>query len=85
MPPKAISKVIRGSNFSVCELDTMLTIAETNVPIGINMWNDLASEFNALIGGSSNRTGEGLRNKFKALKNHKKPTGKDTNSMLIIF
>ena len=43
-----------------------------------DQWDYLALEFNKQVGPGRAREGESLRNKFKALKNKKKPTGDPT-------
>jgi hypothetical protein len=57
----------------------LLNVVEEYLPAGAQMWEKVVSEYNA--GRPSEfpeRDLDSLRNKFKTLKNHKKPTGKIT-------
>jgi hypothetical protein len=65
----------RGKNFSQSNIDKMLELIEESHPCGIDEWDLIAASFNSHFGNGENRSGEDLRNKFKALKNVRKPTG----------
>ena len=65
----------RGTAYSTAHTCKLLELAENHLPLGMDEWEIVASHFNAYFGHNSSRTGEELRNKFKTLKNSKKPTG----------
>lgn len=60
---------------------------EENLPCGADEWNEISLEYNSYFGGKSgeNRTAEDLKNKFKALKTTKKPTGDPTCPPAVIW
>jgi hypothetical protein len=53
----------------------MLELIEEFHPRGIDEWDLIAASFNSHFGNGENRSGDDLRNKFKALKNVRKSTG----------
>ena len=65
----------RGKNYSQSNIEKMLDLIEESNPCGIDEWDQIASTFNSHFGNGENRSGDDLRNKFKALKNVRKPTG----------
>ncbi len=69
----------RGQTFNAESVTRLLDLSEEILPAGPNEWNQLAAAFNfnrpPLIVG---RDEDSLRNKFKALKNVRKPTGDPT-------
>ena len=65
----------RGRNYSQSNIEYMLELIEIAHPCGIDEWDIIASTFNTHFGNGENRSGDDLRNKFKALKNVRKPTG----------
>ena len=72
MPKPAQS---RGKNYSDANLNYLLDIVEENLPCESDEWNEISLQYNAYFGGKESRSGEDLKNKFKALKATKKPTG----------
>jgi hypothetical protein len=63
------------SNVSQSNIDKMLELIEESHPCGIDEWDLIAASFNSHFGNGENRSGEDLRNKLKALKNVRKPSG----------
>lgn len=73
----------KAQTYSVAEVNTLLEFVEKMLPIGQNEWESLVVLFNRsmynLIGTNAvPRDYESLRNKFKTLRNNKKPTGDPT-------
>lgn len=70
----------RGRNYSAANTTYLLDLIEEVEPCGCDEWNEISLKYNANFGGRSgeNRSGDDLKNKFKALKNAKKPTGDPT-------
>lgn len=73
----------QAKTYSTVELQTLFSLMDEILPFGQHEWERLAFEFNrqmnALLGNHAvARDYESLRNKFKALKNSKKPTGDPT-------
>ena len=66
----------RGRGFTSASVDVMLDLAEEHLPVGQQMWDELALKFNEAIG--ENCAGEDVRNKIKNLKNSRKPTADQT-------
>ena len=65
----------RGKNYSQSNIEKMLDLIEESHPCGIDEWDIIATTFNSHFGNGENRSGDDLRNKVKALKNVRKPTG----------
>lgn len=67
----------RGRNYSAANTKHLLDLVEEIEPCGFDEWNEISMKYNAHFGGKAgeNRSGEDLKNKFKALKAIKKPTG----------
>ncbi len=65
----------RGAGFSSAHIDKMLDEVEKRLPIGMDEWDDLALQVNSQVGNNQAKTADSYKNKFKALKNKKKPTG----------
>jgi hypothetical protein len=75
-PATKKNKGAGGSHYSSEEVSLMLDIVARILPSGEYMWDRAAVEYNAKRPkGSAYRDVESLRNKFKSLKNSKKPTG----------
>ena len=53
----------------------MLDRAAANLPAGNDEWETVAQEYSDHFGPEYSRTGENLKEKFKKLRNTKKPTG----------
>lgn len=73
----------KAQTYSVAEVNTLLELVETMLPIGQNEWESVVVLFNRsmynLVGTNAvPRDYESLRNKFKSLRNNKKPTGDPT-------
>ena len=68
----------RGKNYSDANLTFLLDKVQYSLPCGADEWTEISLEYNAFFGGKESRSGEDLRNKFKALKSTKKPTGDPT-------
>ena len=64
----------RGRSYTNANTNYLLDLIEAAEPCGADEWNSIASSYNSHFNGES-RSGEDLKNKFKALKNVKKPTG----------
>ena len=72
-----------SQNYRDWEVEILLNIMEIKQPLGADHWDQVATMFNASaltrsIQLSCNyvpRDLESLKNKFKSLKNHRKPTG----------
>ena len=66
----------RGRNYSAANTQYLLDLIEEIEPCGSDEWTEISLKYNAHFGGRSgeNRSGEDLKNKFKALKAMKKPT-----------
>ena len=67
-------------NYSALEISVMLDLVEALLPMGQDDWMELALQHNRHMlsfnpTGNSARTHESLKQKFKTLKNSKKPTG----------
>ncbi|CAM9840781.1 unnamed protein product, partial [Ectocarpus fasciculatus] len=67
----------RGEAYSRVKVDQLLTIAEGRLPMGMDQWEAVASEYNVHFPRTP-RVAESLRVKYKALKNMKKSTGDPT-------
>mmetsp|Transcript_17370 Transcript_17370/g.25903 ORF Transcript_17370/g.25903 Transcript_17370/m.25903 type:complete len:83 (+) Transcript_17370:188-436(+) len=65
----------RGRTYTHLELDTLLSLVEERLPLGMDGWEDLTLEYNRQLPLELSRDMESLRNKFKGLRNKKKPTG----------
>jgi hypothetical protein len=75
-PATKKNKGAGGSHYSSEEVSMMLDIVARILPSGEYMWERVSVEYNAKRPrGSAYRDVESLRNKFKTLKNCKKPTG----------
>lgn len=69
----------KGKHWRNDELELMLTITEKILPRGSNEWERIAEEFNnSRSAGMNERDADAIRNKFKSLKNMRKPTGAPT-------
>ena len=77
--PKAAAQG-RGKNYSAANTQYLLDLIEEIEPIGADEWTEISLKYNAHFGGRSgkNWSGEDLKNKFKALKAMRKPTGDPT-------
>ena len=64
----------RGRSYSTANTTYLLDLIESSEPCGADEWNSVAFRYNAQFNGES-RSGDDLKNKFKSLKNVKKPTG----------
>jgi hypothetical protein len=72
-----------SQNYRDWEVEVLLNILEVKLPLGAEHWETVTTEFNATaltrsIQVRNNyvaRDLDSLKNKFKVLKNHKKPTG----------
>ena len=64
----------RGRSYTTANTTYLLDLIESTEPCGAEEWNSVASRYNAYFNGEI-RSGEDLKNKFKSLKNVKKPTG----------
>jgi hypothetical protein len=73
MPPT--KKQGRGKAFSAAELNTLFRILSEKLPQGPNEWNDVTFQYNAEVSADRAREMDHLRDKFKKLKNTRKPTG----------
>jgi hypothetical protein len=72
MGPKGVQG--RGKNYSAANTSYLLDLIEETEPCGGDEWNEISLKYNAYFGGRSgeNRSGDDLKNKFKALKGVKK-------------
>jgi hypothetical protein len=78
MPPKGTSSSEKSTAawWKLPELQVLLSKVEAVLPMGEYQWQQVAAEYNiSRPVGSSERSWESCRNKFKYLKNTKKPTG----------
>jgi hypothetical protein len=50
----------------------------------VDEWNGIAIEFNELVGPDCAKDGEDLRNKYKGLKNCKRPSGDPSCPEIVI-
>ncbi len=73
--PNLRKKQGRGVNYSTAHVFKLLELAGNSLPLGIDEWDLIATTFNLYFGAASSRSGDDLKNKFKSLKNSKKPTG----------
>ena len=64
----------RSLAYSEIEVDVLLDLVESILPMGHEQWDKVAVGFREKFT-QTNRDTESLRCKFKALKNSKKPTG----------
>jgi hypothetical protein len=75
----------RGSAFSNAETEILLSLVEKHLPFGGDAWEKVGDEFRAKHTNSTVvRDTESLRNKYKALKNHRKPTGLKISLLLLL-
>jgi hypothetical protein len=66
----------RGKNFSPTEVKLLLDLIEEKLPLGSQEYETLIEpEYNKAVSPDRSRSAEDLRNKFKKLRNVKKPTG----------
>lgn len=56
----------------------MLDLNESSLPAGGDDWNGIATTYNSFFGNGGRRSSDELRNKFKSLRNVKKPTDDPT-------
>ena len=70
---KKASSGVRGKNYSSAAVRSLLDIVEERLPVGGDEWSQVANAYNECT--NEAREGEDLKNKFKALRNVKKPTG----------
>lgn len=77
-PKKARGRSKGSSNYKDEDIESMLDIAETHLPLGRKGWNTVAHDFAewAQENGRPERSGESLENKFKQLVRLEKPTGR---------
>jgi len=69
------SSRIRGRKYSTANVDFLLSLIEEILPVGANLWDDVANRYNEHFGEGNERDKEDLRNKFKKLRLVRKPTG----------
>lgn len=60
-------------NYTPAQVDDLLDIVASKLPCGGDEWDEVGRIYN--MRHNDGRTGEDLKNKFKKLKNSKKPTG----------
>lgn len=66
----------RGPKYTALQVERLLSLVETYLPVGSNQWEALAAKYNTDRPEEiPERDVDSLRNKFKALRNHRKPTG----------
>jgi hypothetical protein len=76
MGSKEKSKTTKGKHWSIAELNRLFEIIENVLPRGANEWTIVAERYNSnRPRGFVERDEESMRNKFKSLRNVKKPTG----------
>jgi hypothetical protein len=70
----AAKRARRGPNFTLVEINHMLDIIEKHLPLGGEMWEQVAAEHN-MVYGENERDSTSLKKKFQDLYKKKIPTG----------
>ena len=79
MPMKKAKKQGRATAYSPVEVQKLLEYVKEVLPMGPDQWEDVGVLFrNHFIGAPYPRETESLKQKFKTLRNLRKPTGNPT-------